>query len=627
MTTSTTRSFFLLFLLVFCCSALPAQTNISGTINQYSTVTAIDFSGNMITVSDPGFFAVGDRVLLIQMKGATIDETNSSAFGDVSDYGGAGNYELVTICEIAGSGITLENELVNTDYDAAGSLQLITVPEYKDAVVSAELTGQAWNGATGGVVALSVTNDLTLDAPVVMDGKGFRGGAFENNASNCSFLIPVFSYFYDTPTDGGGKKGESIAPYISAKEYGRGAQAAGGGGGNDHNSGGGGGANAGAGGVGGDDISTGIFNCSGVFPGRGGKVPSLTTNRVFLGSGGGAGDGNNFVGTSGGNGGGIIFIFTGSLTVGASAMISANGISAINTTGGDGGGGGGAGGSIYLEAGSVAGTPLLSVNGGKGADVNNEGANRCFGPGGGGGGGLIRTNTTLPAGSLVISGGLPGESLNTSASDCTGSTGSEAGGTGLVLNEAAPEGTIASAACLSLPLRWQDIILAQQAKKNLLSWSVASQVDNDFFTVERSADGQTFNALAHVDATSANDYNFTDAAPLSGYSFYRVKQTDLDGRYSYSPTVSGRRAHTEVRLYPSLARAGQSVTLELPDEVQDGEITLSVVDQSGRSVWQKPLYGTGPVTQLETTELPAGVYHINLRSDQLNWTGRLVIVW
>ena len=386
------------------------------------------------------------------------------------------------------------------------------------------------------------------------------------------------------------------------------------------------GGTAGAGGVGGDDISTGIFNCSGIFPGRGGKVPALTANRVFLGSGGGAGDGNNFVGTSGGNGGGVIFIFTGSLTVGASAMISANGISAINTTGGDGGGGGGAGGSIYLEAGSVSGIPLLSVIGGKGADVDNDGANRCFGPGGGGGGGLIRTNTTLPAGSLMISGGLPGESLNTSATDCTGSTGSEAGGTGIVLNEAAPEGTIASAACLSLPLRWQDIVLQQQAKSTLLSWSVASQVDNDFFTVERSADGQTFTALARVAATAANDYNFTDATPLFGFSFYRVKQTDLDGRYSYSPTVSSRRAHTEVRLYPSLARAGQPITLELPDAAQERDVTLSVVDQNGRSIWQTSVTTTGPVTQLETTELPTGVYLINLRSDQLNWTGRLVIV-
>lgn len=613
----------LLFVLFFSCSVLSAQTNISGTINQYSEVSSIDYSGNSIKVFEPGLFAVGDRVLLIQMQGASINESDDDAFGDVLAYDGAGNYELARVCDIVGGSLVLENELINSDYTTAG-LQLITVPEYEDAVVTAELTGEAWDGTTGGVVALSVTNDLTLDAPINMDGKGFRGGAFENNASNCSFIIPVFSYFYATPTDGGGRKGESVAPFINAKEYGRGAQAGGGGGGNDHNSGGGGGANAGAGGVGGESISPSLFACSGRFPGEGGKVPTLTADRFFLGSGGGAGDGNNFVGTSGGNGGGIVLIFAGSLTVGASASISANGIAAANTTGGDGGGGGGAGGSIYLEAGSVSGTPVLSASGGKGADVDNSGTDRCFGPGGGGGGGLIRTNTMLPTGNLLVAGGLPGESLNTIATDCTGETGSLAGGNGLVLNDAVPEGTTISAACQSLPVRWQDIALRQQAKTTILSWSVAEQVNNDYFTVERSADGQTFTELARVAATSANNYDLTDPDPLSGYSFYRVKQTDYDGRYSYSPTVSSRRAYTELRLYPNLVRSGQTVTLELPDAMSDGKATISFLDQSGRNVRQETRF-LSEVLQLETTGLSAGVYLVNLRNEQLNWTGRLVI--
>ena len=222
------RAFGLPFLLLFWGVSLSGQTNISGVINQYSSVSSIDYPGNSVTVSDPGFFAVGDEVLLIQMQGADILESNLSTFGDVSSMGGAGSYELATVCDVAGSTVILENNLVNADYDPAGQLQLITVPEYTDATVNAELTGQAWNGTSGGVLALSVTNELTLDAPINMDGKGFRGGDFENAISNCTWIIPVNNYFYDTPNDGGGKKGESIAAYITSKEYGRGAQAAGG---------------------------------------------------------------------------------------------------------------------------------------------------------------------------------------------------------------------------------------------------------------------------------------------------------------------------------------------------------------------------------------------------------------
>ncbi|MFK8161280.1 MAG: T9SS type A sorting domain-containing protein [Lewinella sp.] len=625
MTVSSYRLSGVVSLLVFVCAGLMSQTNISGTINQYSAVSAVDYPGNSVTVADPGFFAVGDQVLLIQMQGATIDETNTSSFGDVSSYGGAGNYELAIVCDVTGSVVVLENNLVHVDYDPTGQLQLITVPVYNDATVNAELTGQAWDGTTGGVVAVLARNILTLDAPINMDGKGFRGGVFENAISTCDFFFQVTDYFYDTPNDGGGKKGESISPYISAKEYGRGAQAAGGGGGNDHNSGGGGGANAGAGGVGGEDISTGFFNCDGEFPGEGGKVPTLTSNRIFPGSGGGAGDGNNNIGTSGGNGGGIVLVFTKTLVIGASGSISANGLDAANTTGGDGAGGGGAGGSIYLEAAAVSGTPVLSVVGGKGGDVDNSNANRCFGPGGGGGGGLIRTNLTLAPTSLVVDGGIAGESLNTSATGCTGSTGSAAGGTGLVLSDVAPSGTSLSLACSALPVSWQDIQLELRDKTTLLSWSVSDQEDNDYFTIERSDDGSNFQELGRAAATEATAYTYTDREPLEGNSFYRVRQTDFDGQFSFSPVVNSHRAYTEIRLYPSPAKAGEIVKLELPEALQNGNVTVSLLDQNGREIWRKRTVGDA-LQPLETSGLPEGLYLVNLRNERVNWTGRLVVV-
>ncbi|MEM9260363.1 MAG: T9SS type A sorting domain-containing protein, partial [Bacteroidota bacterium] len=529
------------------------------------------------------------------------------------------------ICDVSGTSIVFENNLVHSDYSTAGQLQLITVPTYDFAVVTAELSGQAWDGTTGGVLAFFVKSSLTLDAPINMDGKGFRGGAFENAISNCNFLSQVDDYFYNTPNDGGGKKGESIAPYIVGREYGRGAQAAGGGGGNDHNRGGGGGANAGAGGLGGEDISTSFFNCDGEYPGVGGKIPSLTADRIFLGSGGGAGDGNNNVGTSGGNGGGIILILTSTLTVGAAASISASGEDVPITTGGDGAGGGGAGGSIVLQANSVIGTPILSVSGGKGGDVDNENANRCFGPGGGGGGGLIRTNASLTPTSLVVLGGLAGESLNTSASGCTGATGSAAGGTGTIASLAVPMGTAIADACLSLPVSWQSIELDQLAKSNRLNWVVSDQVDNDFFSVERSVDGIAFTILGRVSATTAEEYTFTDDAPLSGQSFYRVRQTDFDGNFSYSPVVSSTRAEESLKLFPNLARAGQRVRVQIPDNLLQIPSTLRLIDMTGRELQRREWANLSATLHLETTGLPAGLYLVQFSNSQAKWTARMTV--
>ena len=61
------------------------------TINRYAAVLAFDICTNTITVSDAAEFKAGDTVLMIQMKGAVIDTSNTPAFGTILDYGNAGN--------------------------------------------------------------------------------------------------------------------------------------------------------------------------------------------------------------------------------------------------------------------------------------------------------------------------------------------------------------------------------------------------------------------------------------------------------------------------------------------------------------------------------------------------------
>jgi hypothetical protein len=182
-----------------------------------------------------------------------------------------------------------------------------------------------------------------------------------------------------------------------------------------------------------------------------------------------------------------------------------------------------------------------------------------------------------------------------------------------------------SLACSSLPVSWQGVSLDLQPKITVVSWQVADQVDNNYFTVERSVDGRSFEELGRAAATEATAYTYTDREPLDGTSFYRVRQTDFDGAFTYSPVVKSHRAYSDIRLYPNLAKAGEVVTLELPEELQGGNFTASLLDGNGRQIWQKLMPGE-VVQSLETNNLPEGVYLVNLRNEQVNWTGRLVIV-
>jgi len=420
------------FLLIFVLP-LTAQVQLSGVVNNYTKVTAIEKNEcqTRITVQNTGSFVEENRVVLIQMQGAIIDESNSASFGDITDFGSAGLYEIHEIDFIDGQDVFLSKQLVN-DYDVNGNVQLISMPTFDDVEVVDTLTATPWDGNVGGVLALKVDGQLLLNGTIDVSGLGFSGGVTNTAANNnCTWLFQQNDFHYNFGNWRGAAKGEGIAEIINGKEFGKGAQANGGGGGNDHNSGGGGGGNVTNGGVGGENFEPSNFGCQGSHPGVGGKGISNFQNRLFLGGGGGAGHDNNGVGTNGGRGGGIVILQINNLTPNAFS-IKANGVTPPDG-GGDGGGGGGAGGSILIEAQSVMNTIQLDAIGGNGGLVANPGE-RCFGPGGGGSGGRVVTNlmTSDPL-TVAINGGQPG--LTTGSTSCAdGNNGAQNGMDGMIEN-------------------------------------------------------------------------------------------------------------------------------------------------------------------------------------------------
>ncbi len=258
--------------LLFAQSGL-AQTNISGIVNDYASVTAIDPCNNTLTVASTAGFSPGDKVLLIQMKGASINSSNSSSYGTINDYNEAGNYEFATIASISGTTITPQFALQRS-YDANQPIQLVRIPTYTNATINSMLTSADWNGSTGGILVLECSDTLFVNAAIDLSGKGFRGGTDYMSNYNCTWLQTSGNFYYSLTSDPGrgAWKGEGITAFISGKELGKGPQASGGGGGNDHNAGGGGGGNAGTGGQGGQRTMATTFECKGQHPGMGGRA-------------------------------------------------------------------------------------------------------------------------------------------------------------------------------------------------------------------------------------------------------------------------------------------------------------------------------------------------------------------
>lgn len=408
-------------------SFLDAQTPISGIINQYTEVVGIDIDcKSLLQVNDTTGFQKGQYLLIIQMQGAEIINSNNNSYGNISNLREAGKYEKAKIDSVALGEIYLENLPLN-DYNLDGSVQVVSIPTFVNIAVTDTLRAAPWNGRTGGVLILEAEDTIQLQSAIIVSGQGFRGGTSTLNLpNNCQWFINNNDYRYNINSWRSSPKGEGIAKVIAGEEAGRGALANAGGGGNDHNAGGGGGAHYGMGGKGGENDEPSTFGCKGRNPGEGGRSLStfISEPRVFMGGGGGAGHANNFDDSNGSAGGGIVILIS-KVLQGNNQSILANGNDAFDLEG-DGAGGGGAGGSILLLSSEIIGDLQLNVNGGSGGDVSNL-SDRCMGPGGGGAAGYILNNSFLTPNVIIQSlGGQNGLSIG-GACGTSATNGAQAG--------------------------------------------------------------------------------------------------------------------------------------------------------------------------------------------------------
>jgi gliding motility-associated-like protein len=408
-------------------------------INEYTPVLSLDPCKNILNVGNASAYNVGDTVLLIQMKGAIIDSTNTAAFGTITDYKSAGNYEYNYVKSKTGNQIELKNKILRTYEISNGKVQLIRVPYYQNYATTSTLTCLPWNGTIGGVLVFNVANTLTLNNDIDVSEKGFKGGRPENfnsNTANCN----SDNFFYPLGNVLGAAKGEGIAEIGISKQSGKGRLANGGGGGNDHNAGGGGGSNSTLGGAGGKEYNgctiTGIGN-----GGISGQNLNNNGNKIFLGGGGGSGHANNsgvnYFTAAGGNGGGIVIINSNILNANGFKIIN-NGANAAECIAGgncnDGAGGGGSGGSILLNINTYSSPTSINANGGRGASTGTSGT-FITGPGGGGSGGMIwlKQNSTVTNAQANYIGGINGVNL-TQSNNPWGATSGQAGQTIFNLN-------------------------------------------------------------------------------------------------------------------------------------------------------------------------------------------------
>ena len=151
-----------------------------------------------------------------------------------------------------------------------------------------------------------------------------------------------------------------------------------------------------------------------------------------------------------------------------------------------------------------------------------------------------------------------------------------------------------------------------------LEFVVASQVNNDYYTIERSVDAYKWNEVGVIagegNTNTQATYNWTDDNPFSGVSYYRLAQTDYDGTIKrFDPiAVTCESSITGYSVYPNPANEVLNIDVELTS-YQGDDVVVEIMDMNGRIVQSQSTELNRGFNHLEVdiSEIPSGVYMIN----------------
>ena len=154
-----------------------------------------------------------------------------------------------------------------------------------------------------------------------------------------------------------------------------------------------------------------------------------------------------------------------------------------------------------------------------------------------------------------------------------------------------------------------------------IRWETTSEINNDYFTIERSSDGAAFREILRVDALGNSQelatYNAMDTEPIEGLNYYRLKQTDVDGKFTYSQVVLVAFYRGGLNVYPNPLRKGEALTVTF-DLTERTQVSFRLNNMLGQQIFhQRKDLAKGSYEEiLKVRDLRQGYYILTARIGQ-----------
>lgn len=220
------------------------------------------------------------------------------------------------------------------------------------------------------------------------------------------------------------------------------------------------------------------------------------------------------------------------------------------------------------------------------------------------------------------------ERLGTAVGTCTGT------GAGIVTTNAALTafspftfGSKTAGSVNPLPITLLSYTAVPVGRNVEISWSTASEINNDYFTIEKTKDGSAFEIVGKVkgkgNSSSNVNYVLTDHLPYTDLSYYRLKQTDLNGDVHYSQLVSvnfSNDSRQNVKLFPN-PNNGEFVI----EGIDAANFEMSIHNAFGDKVNYQVNSKSMDSIHINCSELASGVYMVNITSRGITTFHKLVV--
>jgi Secretion system C-terminal sorting domain len=161
----------------------------------------------------------------------------------------------------------------------------------------------------------------------------------------------------------------------------------------------------------------------------------------------------------------------------------------------------------------------------------------------------------------------------------------------------------------------------QSNKEIAILWKTEQEQANKSFIIERSSDGLSFSNIGSLqgaeNSTIEKTYNFTDAAPLQGVNYYRIKSVDVQGKETTSKTVSvnfSDKMNNKLQIYPNPARSDLQIEMILDEEATK---PIQIFDLAGRIILSQNAVLTKGLNNiaLDVNTLSSGTYLVKMGSE------------